>query len=125
MAQKKKIKKGDSGAGVDLLDRDKAKNRMKPPSKYQVIYYNDDYTPMDLVTISLYRLDFDSFISRYIILASTFAGENVLGSFSKLIMDSTTVRILCAGFHRSSGNSPPCIILAGGCKIDIQTSPLS
>ena len=53
MAQKKKIKKGDSGAGVDLLDKDKAKNRIQPPSKYQVIYYNDDYTPMDLVTISL------------------------------------------------------------------------
>ena len=53
MSQKKKIKKNDSGSGVDLKDREKTRMRITPPSKYQVIYYNDDYTPMDLVTISL------------------------------------------------------------------------
>ena len=53
MAQKKKTKKGDSGAGVDLLDKEKAKNKVKPPKKYKVVYHNDDFTPMDLVTISL------------------------------------------------------------------------
>ena len=54
MAQKKKIKKGDSGAGVDLLDRDKAKNQIQPPSKYQVIYYNDDFTKeFTIIRISL------------------------------------------------------------------------
>ena len=37
MAQKKKSKKGDSGAGVDLIDKEKAKNKVKPPSKYQVV----------------------------------------------------------------------------------------
>jgi len=58
MAQKKKIKKG-SGDGVDLLDKNESKNKSHPPSKYKVIYHNDDYTPMELVTISLifiYRL---------------------------------------------------------------------
>ena len=53
MAQKKKTKKGDSGAGVDLLDKEKAKNKVKPPKKYKVVYHNDNFTPMDLVTISL------------------------------------------------------------------------
>jgi ATP-dependent Clp protease adaptor protein ClpS len=62
MSQKKRIdKKGDSG--VDLLDREKAKNKVKPPSKYKVVYHNDDFTPMDLVIISLmhfFRLDAQS-----------------------------------------------------------------
>ena len=52
MTRKKKTEK-KSGMGVDLLDKEKSKNKVKPPSKYKVIYYNDDYTPMDLVTISL------------------------------------------------------------------------
>ena len=37
MAQKKKTKKGNTGAGVDLIDREKSKNKIKPPSKYQVV----------------------------------------------------------------------------------------
>ena len=49
MSRKKKVKKGDSGAGVDLLDKDKTNHRVVPPSKYQVLYYNDDYTPMEFV----------------------------------------------------------------------------
>ena len=56
---KKNTKKG-SNAGVDLLDKEKAKNKVKPPSKYKVVYHNDNFTPMDLVVISLmhfFRLD--------------------------------------------------------------------
>jgi len=53
MSQRKKINKNNSGSGVDLLDKNESKNKVKPPSKYQVVYYNDDYTPMDLVVISL------------------------------------------------------------------------
>ena len=60
MAQKKKSPGKGSGSGVDLLDKQKAKNKIKPPSKYKVVYHNDDFTPMELVTISLmhfFRLD--------------------------------------------------------------------
>lgn len=49
----KKTKKGDSGAGVDLLNKEGSKNKIEPPKKYKVVYHNDDFTPMDLVTISL------------------------------------------------------------------------
>jgi ATP-dependent Clp protease adaptor protein ClpS len=49
---KKKTDKG-GGSGVDLLDKDKAKNKVKPPSKYKIVYHNDNYTPMELVVISL------------------------------------------------------------------------
>jgi len=49
-----KKKKSSSGAGgTDLLDKEKAKNKVKPPSKYQVVFYNDDFTPMQLVVIIL------------------------------------------------------------------------
>ena len=59
MSQKKR-KDADGSSGVDLLDKDKAKNKVKPPSKYKIVYHNDDFTPMDLVVISLmhfFRLD--------------------------------------------------------------------
>jgi len=49
----KKKKSSGSGSGVDLLDKDETKNNIVPPSKYKVVYHNDDYTPMDLVIISL------------------------------------------------------------------------
>ena len=52
MAERKKID-NDGGSGVDLLDKEKAKNKVKPPKKYKVVYHNDDYTPMELVVISL------------------------------------------------------------------------
>ena len=51
MSRKQKDKK--SGSGVDLLDREKEKQKVKPPSKYKVIFHNDDYTPMDFVVITL------------------------------------------------------------------------
>ena len=52
MSQKKKNKKG-SGSGVDLLDKQSSKNRLQKPSKYQVVFINDDYTPMQFVVITL------------------------------------------------------------------------
>jgi len=52
MSKKERIKKG-SGAGVDLVDKEKSKDKVTPPSKYQVIYYNDDFTPMQWVAASL------------------------------------------------------------------------
>ena len=47
------IKKTDKSGGVDLLDREKNKKKVMPPSKYKVVYHNDNFTPMDLVVISL------------------------------------------------------------------------
>jgi ATP-dependent Clp protease adaptor protein ClpS len=49
----KKKKKSSGTGGTDLLDKEKAKNKVKPPSKYQVVFYNDDFTPMQLVVIIL------------------------------------------------------------------------
>jgi len=53
MSKKEKIKKSDSGQGVDLKDRTGSKNRVQPPKKYKCVMFNDDYTPMDFVVAIL------------------------------------------------------------------------
>ena len=53
MSKKKKSKSGGNGTGIDLIDKQKEKQKIKPPSKYQVVFYNDDFTPMELVVIIL------------------------------------------------------------------------
>tara|TARA_Y100000593_G_C4267264_1_gene315457 strand:+ start:955 stop:1290 length:336 start_codon:yes stop_codon:yes gene_type:complete len=61
MSKKKTNKKSNSD--VDLIDKEKSKNKIKPPTKYQVVLYNDDYTPMDLVAsllMKIYRHDANS-----------------------------------------------------------------
>jgi len=64
VAERKKTDK-DGGSGVDLLDKEKAKNKVEPPKKYKVVYHNDNFTPMELVVISLvaifYRSNQDAF----------------------------------------------------------------
>ena len=55
MAERKKTDK-DGGSGVDLLDKEKAKNKVKPPKKYKVVYHNDDYTPMEYVVLLLKKV---------------------------------------------------------------------
>ena len=66
------------------------------------------------------------FVSRHFLKAteaSTFAGDDVLGSFNRDMILRRIVRTFCVGFQRSDGNSPLCGSSTGGCKIDIQTSP--
>jgi len=64
MAEKKKTNK-DGGSGVDLLDKEKSKNKVEPPKKYKVVYHNDDYTPMDLVIFSLIQFFRKDAVSAY------------------------------------------------------------
>jgi ATP-dependent Clp protease adaptor protein ClpS len=52
-------KKGQSGGGkgaLDLLDKNEEKEKLEPPSKYKIIYWNNDVTPMQLVTLSLIEI---------------------------------------------------------------------
>lgn len=53
MSKKKKSKSGGGSTGIDLIDKQKEKQKVKPPSKYQVVLYNDDFTPMELVVMIL------------------------------------------------------------------------
>ena len=96
MAQKKKTKKSDSGAGVDLLDKEKAKNKVKPPKKYKVVYHNDDYTPMELVVISLvhfFRRDSQS--AYQIMMLVHLKGKGIAqGGLSKEIAETKCNRVV-------------------------------
>ena len=59
MTKKKKSSSG-TGSGIDLIDKEKSKKKIKPPSKYQVIFYNDDFTPMEVVAsvlVKFFHLD--------------------------------------------------------------------
>jgi len=47
MAEKKIDKKSDSG--VEVKDREK----VKKPKRYSVVFYNDNYTPMEYVILLL------------------------------------------------------------------------
>ena len=51
---KKKNTDSKSNSGVDLLDKEK--HKLKPPSKYNVVFYNDNYTPMDFVWAVLMKV---------------------------------------------------------------------
>ena len=95
MAEKKKTNK-DGGSGVDLLDKEKAKNRVKPPKKYKVVYHNDDYTPMELVVISLMHFFHrDSQSSYQIMMHVHEKGKGIAqGGLSKEIAETKTNRVV-------------------------------
>jgi ATP-dependent Clp protease adaptor protein ClpS len=40
--------------GLDLLEKDEA--RAKHPSMWNIVFYNDDYTPMDFVVFALTKI---------------------------------------------------------------------
>tara|TARA_R110001592_G_scaffold165147_1_gene399334 strand:- start:204 stop:542 length:339 start_codon:yes stop_codon:yes gene_type:complete len=95
MPDKKKSNKG-GGSGVDLLNKQKAKNKVEPPSKYKVVYHNDNFTPMDLVTISLmhfFRLDADS--AFRVMMAVHEKGKGIAkGGLSKEIAETKCDRVV-------------------------------
>ena len=56
MPSKRNISDNNASGGTDLIDKEKSKKKVKPPSKYQVVLYNDDYTPMELVAGLLIKI---------------------------------------------------------------------
>ena len=95
MAERKKTNK-DGGAGVDLIDKEKAKNKAKPPKKYKVIYHNDDFTPMELVVISLVAIFHRSQPDAFKIMMHVHEkGKGIAqGGLSKEIAETKTNRVV-------------------------------
>ena len=104
MAQKKKTKKGDSGTGVDLLDREKEKHKVKPPSKYKVVFHNDDFTPMDFVVIALVAIFRKSTEEAFGIMMNVHEkGRGIAGGpYSKEIAETKVVKVM--DFARQNGH---------------------
>ena len=102
MSRKQKDKK--SGSGVDLLDREKEKQKVKPPSKYKVIFHNDDYTPMDFVVITLVVVFRKSPVEAYQIMMNVHEkGRGIAGGpYSKEIAETKANKAMA--FARQEGH---------------------
>ena len=98
----KKIKKGDGG--VDLLDREKEKKKIKPPSKYKVVFHNDDYTPMDFVVVALITIFNKSPMEAYQVMLNVHEkGRGIAGGpYSKEIAETKAGKVIA--FARQNGH---------------------
>lgn len=78
---------------VDLLERDEVKP--KRPSMYNIIFYNDDYTPMDFVEFALITI---SHMPKLDALALTLAvhtkGRGIAGTYTYEIAEQKQCEVL-------------------------------
>ena len=98
-----KKKKPGSGSGTDTIIRQKHKDEVKPPSKYQVVLYNDDFTPMGLVTAILINIfNHDYVTAAKITMAIHEKGKGIAGGpYSKEIAETKALQ--AANIVRSLG----------------------
>ena len=97
------------GSGVVLTERKAA--RTKPPSPYQVVMLNDDYTPMEFVVMVLqqyFQRDLDS--ATHIMLKIHHEGRGVCGVYPKDIAATKVELVLTAA--RRHGHPLQCIMEA-------------
>lgn len=85
MTQKKKSESTGSG-GVDLKDRNEEETKLTPPKKYNVVFYNDDYTPMEFVWLVLMMVfNLDKTAAWKIMLNVHENGKGIAGTYNKEI----------------------------------------
>jgi ATP-dependent Clp protease adaptor protein ClpS len=103
MGERKKIKKSDSGADVDLKDRTKSKNKVEPPKKYKCVMLNDDYTPMDFVIAVLETVFNKSPAEATRLMLDVHGkGRGIAGVYSKEIAETKCVK--CKQFSLEMGH---------------------
>lgn len=99
----------DGGQGAAVAERKAA--RTKPPSLYQVVLLNDDYTPMEFVVMVLQQyFQRDLNTATHIMLKIHHEGRGVCGVYPKDIA-STKVELVLAAAHRD-GHPLQCILEA-------------
>lgn len=99
----------DDGQGAVVAERKTL--RTKPPSLYQVVMLNDDYTPMEFVVMVLqefFRLDLET--STQIMLKIHHEGRGVCGVFTKDVAATKVEMVLSAA--RKAGHPLQCIMEA-------------
>ncbi len=99
----------DGGAGAVVAERQLA--RTKPPSLYQVVMLNDDYTPMEFVVMVLqhyFQRDLDT--ATHIMLKIHHEGRGVCGVYPKDIAATKVELVLTAA--RRDGHPLQCIMEA-------------
>ena len=79
--------------GLDLLEKDEVKT--KRPSMWNIVFYNDDYTPMDFVIFTLTKLFHRSTEDA---LALTFAvhtqGKGIAGTYTFEVAEQKQYEVL-------------------------------
>ena len=95
MAKKKKDKNSGAGSGVDLMDREKQKHKVKPPSKYVVVFHNDDYTPMEFVIYvlqTIFKKNYEE--AKKIMLLVHNDGKGICGIYSLDIAETKANQVI-------------------------------
>lgn len=103
-----KPRRPDEGGAV-VAERKAA--RTKPPSLYQVVLLNDDYTPMEFVVMVLqqyFQRDFDT--ATHIMLKIHHEGRGVCGVYPKDVAATKVELVLTAA--RRAGHPLQCIMEA-------------
>ena len=103
------IRPDREGGGTVVVERKKA--RTKPPTLYQVVLLNDDYTPMEFVVMVLqqyFQRDLET--ATHIMLKIHHEGRGVCGVYPKDIA-STKVELVLAAARRD-GHPLQCIMEA-------------
>ena len=100
-------KKIDKKSNVNILD--KQKNKLEPPKKYNVVFYNDDYTPMEFVTallIQFFHKDFNT--AEKIMFKIHNDGRAIAGTYSREIAETKSASVM--DLSRRSGYPLKCDI---------------
>ena len=103
MTQKKKEEK--KGSGLGTMDRKKVER----PKKYQVVMYNDDYTPMNFVVavlVSVFKKAEDT--AKTIMLQVHGSGKGIAGVYTKEIADTKVAQAM----HLAKEHKHPFLIEA-------------
>ncbi|MFB1015595.1 MAG: ATP-dependent Clp protease adaptor protein ClpS [Alteromonadaceae bacterium] len=80
------------------------KDKLKPPSMYNVILLNDDFTPMDFVTDVLQRFFYmNGDNATDIMLTIHYKGKAVCGNYSAEVAETKVQQVL----HYSKENQHP------------------
>ena len=92
MSKKKNINT-KSNSGVDLKNRED--NKLKPPAKYNVVFYNDDYTPMDFVWAVLMKVFRLGVQQAYNIMMNVHEnGKGIAGTYPKGIANTKVRQVM-------------------------------
>lgn len=103
------VRRRDNGQGTVVAERKAV--RTKPPSMYQVVLLNDDYTPMEFVVMVLqhyFQRDLDT--ATHIMLKIHHEGRGVCGVYPKDVAATKVELALTAA--RRDGHPLQCIMEA-------------
>jgi ATP-dependent Clp protease adaptor protein ClpS len=94
--------------GGDSLVLERVTQRTKPPTLYQVILLNDDYTPMEFVVWVIQEyFSKDQDTATQIMLKIHIEGRAVCGVFSKDVADAKADQVMASA--RQAGHPLQCV----------------